>query len=85
MFSKFIPRNNAAQMKLANAPPFLPMISHNQCVTETCGTYGLPKQYKMRIAYIFLGVRANNSKCAGFATPEIWRNNTKCALLYYPI
>jgi hypothetical protein len=33
----------------------------------------------------FLGVRANNTKCACFATLEIWRNNTKCALLSHPI
>jgi hypothetical protein len=32
-----------------------------------------------------LGVRADNTKCAYFATSEILRNNTKCALLYPPI
>jgi hypothetical protein len=29
------------------------MLPHNQFVTITSGPYGLPKKYKMRIAYIF--------------------------------
>jgi hypothetical protein len=37
------------------------------------------KKHNMRIAHIFPGVRANNTKCVYFATPEILQNNTKCA------